>query len=437
MPNRSLTQLFVDRIGPKPTDQEYWDTHLASFGLRVRKTGAKSWVVMYRVRGGGRQVRETLGKLTEIPTVAEARKRALASLEKARAGVDPVAERRGGAALIGVERQKTFAAVADRFVAEFLSQKRPNTIANWTRIIEKDIKPAWGDRPIHEITQDDALALLNAKARTRPKQADEVRKVLRRLCAWAISERLIAADADPTEDVAKRVPKRAHRDRALTDSELKAFWEACGRLGWPFGPAFKLLALTAQRRDEVGSAEWCEFDGETWTVPAARSKNGKANIVHLSRQALAVLEEIPKTTGELLFASRGAAPNGYSKAKARLDGYMAEIAGGSIEPWVLHDLRRTFTEGMARVGIEPHVADRVLNHQAGTISGVAKIYNKFAYLEKRELALDAWGMFVELVCERNLPSKVAEARVEDRLEEDAKRRRELKRGDAVPLRAPA
>jgi len=65
--------------------------------------------------------------------------------------------------------------------------------------------------------------------------------------------------------------------------------------------------------------------------------------------------------------------------------------GGDIAPWVLHDLRRTATTGMARLGIAPHVADRVLNHQAGTIRGVAAVYNRFEYLAERQAALDAWG----------------------------------------------
>lgn len=63
--------------------------------------------------------------------------------------------------------------------------------------------------------------------------------------------------------------------------------------------------------------------------------------------------------------------------------------------WRLHDLRRTCTTGMARLGIPPHVADRVLNHQSGTISGVAAVYNRFQYLDERREALCAWGKFVE------------------------------------------
>lgn len=431
---RKITELFVKQQSPPRTGRVDWaDTELRGFGLRISASGAKSWTVVYRVSKTGELVRETLGSVDDIPNVAEARALALASKEKARAGINPVAERRAAAA--ATPAATTFEAVANRFVAEFLYQKRPNTIANWTRIIETDIKPHWRGRQFRDIGKADVLALFNAKAKTRPKQADEVRKVLRRLCGWAVSENIIAADGDPTKDVAKRVPKREDRDRVLTDSELKIFWAGCDRLGWPFGPAFKLLALTAQRREEVGAAERREFDGATWTVPGLRSKNGKANIVHLSAQALAVLETIP-TDGNLLFASRGTIPSGYSKVKTRLDSYMAEIAGQPIEGWVLHDLRRTATTGMARLGIAPHIADRILNHQDGTISGVAKIYNKFAYLEERQLALDGWGLFIELVCQQSLPGDIAVARVKRWLREEAERREKAALGDdVVELRA--
>ncbi len=65
-----------------------------------------------------------------------------------------------------------------------------------------------------------------------------------------------------------------------------------------------------------------------------------------------------------------------------------------IERWTLHDLRRTAATGMARLKIAPHVVDKVLNHTSGTIRGVAKVYNRFAYLEERAAALDAWSRFV-------------------------------------------
>ena len=60
----------------------------------------------------------------------------------------------------------------------------------------------------------------------------------------------------------------------------------------------------------------------------------------------------------------------------------------------MHDLRRTATTGMAGLNIAPHVVDKILNHSAGTIRGVAAVYNRHAYLEERKGALEAWGRHV-------------------------------------------
>ena len=76
---------------------------------------------------------------------------------------------------------------------------------------------------------------------------------------------------------------------------------------------------------------------------------------------------------------------------------MTKALGREIEPWILHDLRRTATTGMARLKFPPHVVDRVLNHTSGTIRGVARVYNRFDYLDERKAALEAWGRAVEAI----------------------------------------
>lgn len=62
--------------------------------------------------------------------------------------------------------------------------------------------------------------------------------------------------------------------------------------------------------------------------------------------------------------------------------------------WTFHDLRRTVTTGLARLGIHPHVADALLNHKSGAITGVAAVYNRHAYLDERRRALEAWEAHV-------------------------------------------
>jgi len=107
----------------------------------------------------------------------------------------------------------------------------------------------------------------------------------------------------------------------------------------------------------------------------------------------------------LLFSGTGRTPvSGFSRAKTRLD-----AAVGATD-WTFHDLRRTATTGLARLGIPPHIADKILNHTAGTIRGVAAVYNRFAYLDERRAALEAWGRFVEALVRPGAAGNVVEMR---------------------------
>jgi hypothetical protein len=75
-----------------------------------------------------------------------------------------------------------------------------------------------------------------------------------------------------------------------------------------------------------------------------------------------------------------------------------ELSG--VTGWRLHDLRRTCVSGMARLGIAPHIADKILNHQAGTISGVAAVYQRHDFLVERRTAVEKWGAHIGRVLAR-------------------------------------
>src|SRR5262249_16009552 len=150
------------------------------------------------------------------------------------------------------------------------------------------------------------------------------------------------------------------------------------------------LALTAQRREEVARLQWVELDlaQRIWTIPKSRTKNAKAHVVHLSEQSMAVLARADKQ-GPYIFSLLGTQPfHEFSPPKCRLD----QLSG--VTGWRLHDLRRTCVSGMARLGVAPHVADKILNHQAGTISGVAAVYQRHDFLAERRDALELWGAHV-------------------------------------------
>ena len=157
----------------------------------------------------------------------------------------------------------------------------------------------------------------------------------------------------------------------------------------PYGLLVEFLALTGQRREEVAQLKWDELDEKTrtWTIPGTRTKNKKVHIVHLSTPAWKVIEAC---SGEpyVFGTARGKRFQRFGREKHAID----KLCG--ITGWRLHDLRRTIVSGMARLGIPPHVAGKILNHQAGTISGVAAVYQRHDFLAERKEALDRWGRHV-------------------------------------------
>ena len=122
----------------------------------------------------------------------------------------------------------------------------------------------------------------------------------------------------------------------------------------------------------------------TWTIPGGRAKNGRPHLVHLSDPTWVVLESRPRL-GPFVFAVGSRPLQSFSQAKRELD----RVSG--VKTWRLHDLRRTAVSGMARLGTAPHVADKILNHASGAISGVAAVYQRHEFMSERREALERWG----------------------------------------------
>lgn len=403
MPKMKLTQAAVDRLkAPEIGRVEYWDTTLPAFGLRLTATGARSWVCMYRV--DGKLVRETLGTLAAIPDLGKARAMARASMQRAQAGINPADERRQRedkerqqAEAKAAEVRDTLAAAIDRYLQRYaVKRMRSDYFVETKRTLDRDVKAALGARAIGEITRRDIRELLDAVVdRGSPSHANHVLAYFRAFANWAIGQDLIATN--PCNGLKMPAPL-VQRDRALDDEEIRLFWLACDRIGWPFGPLFKLLLLTGQRRDELSQATWSEFDldNATWTLPGARTKNGKTHVVQLAPAAIEILSALPRTSSPYLFTTNGTRPvSGWGRARERLAVAIAELNDGTgIELFTLHDLRRSAATGMAALGVAHHVVDKILNHVAGRISGVAAIYNRHEYAEERRHALDAWARHV-------------------------------------------
>jgi integrase len=212
-------------------------------------------------------------------------------------------------------------------------------------------------------------------------------KSIRTFLRWCVGRAIL--DQSPAEGVP--LPAReVARDRVLTDQELAEVILAARKIGGSYGGIVELLAFTGQRREEAARLELEELDlvQRVWTIPKARTKNAKAHVVHLSEQSMALLRHLDRR-GRFVFSPLGTNPfQNFGKAKRLLD----QLSG--VTGWRLHDLRRTCVSGMARLGVAPHVADKILNHQAGTISGVAAVYQRHEFLAERREALELWGAHV-------------------------------------------
>jgi integrase len=406
MPSIKLTAKTVENAKPPASGRiEYWDAALPGFGLRVTEKSAKSWTILYRLHGRNR--RATLGAYPTL-SLADARDRAREMLRQIGKGNDPAAAK----AAQELEAQRREAELFPAILSEFVERHcKPNN-RGWRRQqhdLEQEFLPAWRNRPITSINREDILKVIDRIAdRSSPQRANRYLALIRKLFNWCRQRGYL--EASPAASIP--LPgKETSRDRVLSDAELALVWRCCETAGWPFGDLFQLLLLTAQRLGEVSAMCWHDVDLENavWTVPAAIAKNGVANDVPLSPAAVTIFTNLPPLgrRGYVFPAVNGSANpiSGFSKAKARLDKAIAcELAQTDrvMQPWRLHDLRRTAASRMAQLAIPPHVIEKVLNHISGSQAGIAGIYNRYGYGPEKRAALEAWAHYVEQLGDRPL-----------------------------------
>lgn len=365
--------------------------------VRVSMGGAKTFCLYYRLKGDRRRRRMTLRQYPRI-SLKQARDDAAKIRHKIMDGdfavTAPVAEAEGE-----VRLPTAFPNVVQSFLRLHCAVKNRGSTARETqRQLEADFLPVWKARDIREVTKRDVVAVLDRiTKRGSPSAANHALAAIRKLFAWSMRRGLI--DISPC--IGLELPsKLKSRDRFHNDTEIALIWNAIEPEGYPFQPMVQLLLLTGQRRGEVAGMRWSELDivRAVWTLPAERTKANRAHEIPLSPTVLRILASLPRTHEQLVFVTDGnAVPiSGFSKRKRRLD------ANCPLPAWSLHDLRRTMATGMGRLGIEPHIVRRILNHSPPReIDGITAVYNRFAYLEEKRAALNTWAAHVERVVRIN------------------------------------
>jgi integrase len=382
MPRSKLTKGVIDRFPTPVKEVVYWDTACPGFGVKVTPAGRKVFVVLYRTGGAGSRLRKytigTYGRVTLHQARVAAQKVFAARLE----GRDLAAEKRAARKRMTVDRVED---LLEAYITQHVSQNR--SARGTSQMLRRELA-SWSSRSIHEISKRDVIEVIAAvEQRGASVAANKTLKAIKTFMRWCVGRAVV--DHSPAEGIplpTKEVP----RDRVLTDDELARVVIAARNIGGPYGGIVELLALTGQRREEAARCVWEEIDfhSRTWTLPNLRTKNAKPHVVHLSDQAIAVLSQA-KRQGKLVFSVAGTHWfQDFSNAKRELD------ALSGVNGWRLHDLRRTCVSGMAGLGVAPHVADKILNHQSGSISGVAAVYQRHQFLAERKEALERWGTHV-------------------------------------------
>ena len=364
-----LTDKFLRGLKPPKSGQvDIWDDLLPSFGVRIGTTGRKSFFVGTRIKGKYRRI--TLKPPYPHLSLADAREQAKGIMADAQAGVGPELRKKR-------EEAGTFGAVAAAFMQDYAHSHR--TKGEIQRKINVDLVE-WHDRQITEITRADIKELVRIKARTAPIAANRLLSVIAKIFTWAVKEELIQASPAIQID---RPGQEVERERSLTADEIRTVWAAFDQFAYPKQQLLKMLLVTGQRRGEVAGMRWSEITPDGWRLPGERAKQGKGHLIPLSSLAREILDGVPRL-GEFVFRGHDDVPiKGWTKTAELL-----KAKCGPMEPWHLHDLRRTFATHLRSLGIDRLVVSKLLNHAEG---GITRIYDRYTADVEQAAAMERWA----------------------------------------------
>jgi integrase len=385
------------------TDHVFWDDGVPGFGLRLRSSGARTWILQYDWAGKSKRI--TLGPTTEL-SVEKARKLALDRKAEVRSGRDPAGEKTAARNKAARAAAETFGALLPAYLERQRKAVAPRWLTEITRHLNVRASPLHC-RPVTEIDLRELADLFEKVEKTSgPVEANHLRGAIRAFFRYLGTKGILTGNV--VSSTGKAITN-GKRERVLTDAELVEIWNAAdggdGAGAQQFAAIVKLLMLTGLRRDEISALRWSEvdLDAKTITLPGGRTKNGREHIVPLGPQALQILRAQPRrqladgSQRDLIFGlSEGA---GFRNHDGALNALRARIevnrrAAGikkEMAHWTLHDFRRSISTGLnGGMGVAPHVVECIIGHTAA--KGIAGNYNFATYLFEQRAALLRWDL---------------------------------------------
>lgn len=356
-----LTDKFLRSV--KPTAKHQFIADGNNLYLRVHPSGTKQFV--FRSRQGGRARWDSIGTYPEL-SLLEARRKALD--------------------LVGSQLPEvvTVAVLADTYKKRVLDKQFKRPDIPWDRI-QANVLPVIGKVKVSTLSKRDMFRVIEPiLSRGSHVMANRVLSDLKHMMEFAVQRGWLTDD--PAASIKRKHVggKEKSRDRNLSWGEIDDLLVALGDnmrgkrgMNRTTIAALYLCLVTGQRASEV---LWmmANFKGEPWIVlPGEVVKTTPYHKVYLSVQARAALK----------LSSNFPPPKDH-----RVLSHALRRIGATFTP---HDLRRTMATRLADLGVMPHVAEKMLNHQ---MTGPAAVYNRAEYLPERMAAWRLWG--VELAKKR-------------------------------------
>ncbi|NEK15690.1 site-specific integrase [Rhizobium leguminosarum] len=379
-PEKSLTAQFVKNAS---TPGKYFDGH--GLFLRVDDGGGRYWVQRIVIRGKRREI--GLGPASLIP-LAEARAAAVENRKTARAGGDPIADKKQAKSIL------TFKEATQRVHVELSpTWKNPKDRAAFLATLEKYAFGKFGTVLVSEITSADVRKVILDARKVAPEVARKLTFRISAVFKWAIAEGM--RKDNPALAGALALPKQEKskgQRKALPYEEVNGCIAAVAASSATAATklAIEFVILSACRSGEVRGAVWSEFDldAKVWTIPAERMKMGREHRVPLSPRVLQILEEAKK-----LGDGDGFVFPGTKAAKQLSDMTLSKLVkelGYAVD---VHGFRASFrTWAQERTNFPREIAEAALAHVAG--DAVERAYARSDVFQKRRKMMDAWAAFV-------------------------------------------
>lgn len=413
-----FTDRYIRNLKPESKIKDIREKN--GFGIRIKPDGTK--IFFYRYNSPITALRRfiTLGEYPDL-SLEKARIKYGTVFKAVKAGKDPLEEAHNEQAA------REAAHTVKELVEDYLKRHAEVNKKSWLedkRILEKEVYPTWERRKAEDIRKRDVITLLDKVVdRGSPQTANNIFKILRTMFNWSVKKDIL--QISPCTGIDMPAPLNV-KDRALSVDEIKTLWAALDNKATSMMVeircALKLILITAQRPGEVIGLHTNEIDGDWWTIPADRAKNGKAHRVFLTPLAkdiiaLAIAEvkrsrEIPAETvykgyifpcphrAKVKSIERHALSKSLKRNEAE-DG-LSTLGVATFTP---HDLRRTAATFMSGMGEMDEVIDAVLNHAK---QGIIKVYNLNKYDREKQRALESWSRkLITLTTARDLSNVIS------------------------------